>query len=65
VQSFKTITSRYDGKCQTCGLTFKAGTRIRYGFGKAWHLRAECPQVKVEAEADLKFHMGNDGLPKA
>jgi hypothetical protein len=41
---FRTITSKFPGKCRRCHQDFEAGTRIRYGGrGRTYHLAAHCP----------------------
>lgn len=54
---WRTITSKYDGKCKRCGGTFAAGEKIRYGGkGLTYHL-GECPSssqpMPVQADEDI------------
>lgn len=59
---FKTITARYAGTCKRCGRAFEAGTRIRYGgFGRTYHLKAECVQEDSPAREDAYIDEAYDG----
>lgn len=42
---FRTITSKYAGKCKRCGGSFEAGAQIRYGGkGLTYHLSDKCDE---------------------
>lgn len=41
---WRTMVSKFEGKCRRCDTAFPAGTTIRWAAGKgAWHLNHECP----------------------
>ena len=42
--AFTTIRAARAGTCARCSGAFAAGTKVRYGRGKCYHLAAECPK---------------------
>lgn len=54
---FTTIISTRHGTCKRCGLSFDAGTRIRYGgYGRTYHLSAECSKGRRQGTQSVTGH---------
>ena len=50
---FRTIVAKYAGKCGRCGKDVPAGSKVRYGYRKVYHMKADCPQAQAEEAWDV------------